>query len=295
MRYNFSTFFLLAFAIGVASDKSLADTLSDAFAKDGSVPRRTLFQWSYGTSFSGGPDLSQPLMTDRPDFTEASSTVGRRVLQIESGYTYLFDNDNGTQTITHSYPESLFRYGILADWFELRLAGNFLNQSSNAIGDSGVDDLYLGIKLGLTPQEGVLPEMAIVPQMRVPSGDENFTSGQVLPGLNWLYGWDVTETISTAGSTQFNRAPDGQTGEAYMLWAQSWTIGYSLTDKLGAYTEWFALFPTSAQTEKPQYYFDGGFTYKFTNDLQWDIRGGVGLNEAAADYFVGSGLSIRIW
>ena len=56
----------------------------------------TLFQWSYGNSFSGGPDLDAPLVTDRPDFTEASSTVGRGVAQIEFGYTYTYNADDGT-------------------------------------------------------------------------------------------------------------------------------------------------------------------------------------------------------
>ncbi len=258
-------------------------------------PRRTLFQWSYGTSFSGGPNLSEPLVTDRPDFTEASSTVGRRVLQIESGYTYSYNNDGSSQTIGHSYPESLFRYGILADWLELRLATNFTNTRFESLSEFGMNDLYLGVKLGLTPQEGVLPEMALVPQMTVPTGADKLSSDQVLPGLNWLYGWDVTDLISTAGSTQFNRDVDGQTNQGYTKWAQSWTIGYTLAEKWGGYTEWFAIFPTSADTEKPQYYFDGGLTYRFTNDIQWDIRSGVGLNEAADDYFVGSGLSIRRW
>ncbi len=32
--------------------------------------------------------MTEPLVTDRPDFTEACSTVGRRVAQeIETGYT----------------------------------------------------------------------------------------------------------------------------------------------------------------------------------------------------------------
>ncbi len=275
----------------------LAETASaqGIFQATEGTPRRTLFQWSYGTSFSGGPNLSEPLMTDRPDFTEASSTVGRRVLQIESGYTYSFNNDGSTQSIGHTYPESLFRYGFLADWLELRMATNFANQRIDSVSESGMTDLYLGVKLGLTPQEGILPEMALVPQMTVPSGADEFSSDQVLPGLNWLYGWDVNDLISTAGSTQFNRDLDGQTNASYTKWAQSWTIGYSLAEKVGAYTEWFAIFPSSADTEKPQHYFDGGVTYRFTNDIQWDVRGGVGLNEAADDYFVGSGLSIRLW
>jgi hypothetical protein len=66
-----------------------------------------------------------------------------------------------------------------------------------------------------------------------------------------------------------------------------------LTDCLGAYTEWFGLFPHSADTAKPEHFFNGGFAYLINNDVQWDIRGGVGLNDAAADYFVGTGLTIR--
>ena len=58
-----------------------------------------------------------------------------------------------------------------------------------------------------------------------------------------------------------------------------------MTEKLGGYIEWFGLFPSSADSEKPQYYFNGGIIYQFTNDVQWDIRSGVGLNEAADDYF----------
>lgn len=271
----------------------------------GKLIRAVPNDWSSGTLFRWGaaksdvaddeePDFNEPLVTDRPDFTEASTTVGKKVLQIEMGYTYISDNSGGVTTSSHSYPETLFRYGIFADWLELRVAQNFAGVDDGVLeSNSGAEDLYLGFKIALTSQSGILPEMALVPQMTVPTGHNAFTSGEVLPGVNWLYGWDVNEFISTAGSTQFNRATDEGTGDAYTEWAQSWTIGYSLADKLGAYTEWFAFFPTSADTAKPQHYFDGGFTYLITDDIQWDIRAGVGLNAAADDYFVGTGLSIR--
>src|SRR6188508_1634764 len=68
-------------------------------------PRGTLFQWSYGTSFSGGPPgRDEPLASDRPDFTEASTTVGRGVVQLESGYTYTHDDDGTNRTNSHSFP-----------------------------------------------------------------------------------------------------------------------------------------------------------------------------------------------
>jgi hypothetical protein len=86
---------------------------------------------------------------------------------------------------------------------------------------------------------------------------------------------------------------DDLTADEYTDWAQSWTVAYSLTDKLGAYTEWFALFPHNSNTAKPEHYFNGGFTILLSNDIQWDIRVGTGLNKSADDYFVGSGISIR--
>jgi hypothetical protein len=254
----------------------------------------TLLQWSYGNSFSGGPDLEEPLVTDRPDFTEASVTVGRGVLQIETGYTYSFDNAAGTQTIGHSYPETLFRLGIFADWLEMRLAWNYAHEIVDGLETDGGEDLYLGVKLALTPQEGILPEMAIVPQMTVPTGARAFRGDDVHPGINWLYSWEVNDWLSTGGSTQINRTAETLGAQSFAEFAQSWTIGYSLTERWGAYTEYFTLIPHSGEGQKPQHYFDGGFTFLFSDDLQWDIRGGIGLNDDADDYFVGTGLSLRI-
>lgn len=253
----------------------------------------TLFRWSSCTGVSGGPNLDEPLVTDRPDFTEASSTVGRGVAQLEFGYTYIFDDNGSGDTKSHSYPEPLLRWGIFHDWLELRIAGNLAEEQFAGVTTAGSEDIYLGFKLGLTPQAGVLPEMALIPQMTVPTGDDAFTGGEVLPGLNWIYGWEINDCLSTAGSTQFNRSTDEVTEGAYTEWAQSWTIAYSLTDRLGAYTEWFGLFPSSADTARVQHYFNGGFTYLLSDDIQWDIRGGTGLNAAADDYFVGTGLSVR--
>jgi hypothetical protein len=151
----------------------------------------------------------------------------------------------------------------------------------------------LGFKIGLTSQLGWRPEMAIVPQMTVPTGSTSTTAGEVLPGVNWLYGWDLSKRISTAGSTQFNRALDAATNASYTEWAQSWTVGYELTERIGGYTEYFGLFPSGADTARTQHYFNGGFTYSISNDIQWDIRAGKGLNDKADDYFVGTGLVLR--
>jgi hypothetical protein len=257
---------------------------------------RTLFRWSGDLSRGVPAEEVPPLASDRPDFTEASSTVGLGVAQLEFGYTFFHDDDGVTETELHSWGEPLLRVGVLRDWLEFRIATAPVTETQRTVqGEqsvSGLEDLYLGMKCGLTPQAGIRPEMALVAQMLVPVGSSALTADEVLPGLNWLYGWDVTEHVSLAGSTQFNRRRTSS-GEGFTLWAQSLTVGLSLTENWGAYTEWFGFFPHSADDAKPEYYFDGGLTYALTPDLQWDIRAGVGLNDAAADFFTGTGLVVR--
>ncbi len=288
---------LLATEAGPAQDGNVpfqdADTLISRVMSDGGPQVSTLLQWGSDASDESASAISQTITTDRPDFTEASSTVGAGVLQVEMGYTFSRDESGGAATESHSLPETLFRYGTPIDWLELRLAQNFLRESSGGDSVDGMEDLYLGAKIGLTLQEGILPEMALVPQMTVPSGADGLSGNKVLPGLNWLYGWDVNDFLSTAGSTQFNHAVDGGTGGPNTEWAQSWTLGYSLHDRVGAYTEWFVLIPHSAATTQTQHYANGGLTILLSDDIQWDVRAGMGLNDAAEDLFVGTGLSIR--
>lgn len=240
------------------------------------------------------PPEFEPLATDRPDFTEASSTVGRGVSQLEVGYTLFHDTRGAAvRSHLHSTPEFLWRQGLGADWFELRVGWNYASEEFLDAQFSGAEDMYLGCKLWLTPQRGPWPELAVMPQMTVPTGHPQFTAGEVLPGVNWLYGWDIRDRWSLAGSTQFNRALDPGTDDAYIECAQSCTVGLTWTPRWKSYAEWFAFFPSGAAVQATEHYFNGGVTWLLTDDVQWDIRAGLGLNDAAADAFYGTGLSIR--
>lgn len=251
--------------------------------------RGTLFQWS--PNVTGGPDLNTPLITDRPDFTESTVTVGKGVAQIELGYTYLDTGDSDA----HSLGEPLLRYGILAEWLELRLGIFPLEES----GETGFSDLYFGFKIALSPQDGWLPEMALIPQTYAPTGSDSFTSDHWEPGINWTYGWQINDFLSTAGSSQINQrfaegnGNGGGDSDDFLRLAQSWTLAFSLNKKIGAYTEWFALFPLGSNGAKNEHYINGGFTYLINNDLQFDVRVGWGLNDASEDFFAGAGLSVR--
>jgi hypothetical protein len=42
-----------------------------------------------------------------------------------------------------------------------------------------------------------------------------------------------------------------------------------------------------------EHYADGGFTFLVNDNLQFDIRAGVGLNRRADNFFTGAGLAVR--
>ena len=236
-----------------------------------------------------------PLVADRPDFTEAAATVGRGVLQIEFGYT--LERRSGDEVWTHSLGESLFRAGVLVDWLELRLGMSPVLQRASvggrSVDETGMEDPYLGMKFALARQHGVRPNVAVITQMTLPAGSEAFSSDRHLPGVNLIYAWDLTEEVSLAGSTQVNRALS-ESGAGYAEWAQSLVTGLAVGPRAGFYAEWFAFLPASSDETRAEHYGNGGFAWSVTDDAQWDIRLGAGLNDAAADFFVGTGLALRI-
>jgi len=130
-------------------------------ATKGNGPK-TLQEWILGTSGSkkdkdqfGEEDRVDP---DRPHFPEASTAVGKGRAVLETGYTF---TKKEASFASHSYPEALLRVGMFTNWFEFRIGQNFINERRALTGGttsaSGAQDLYLGVKLALTEQKGVLP------------------------------------------------------------------------------------------------------------------------------------------
>ena len=239
----------------------------------------------------------QALVADRPDFTEATSTVGLGVFQLELGYTLGSDTDGKFMTRAHSYGEPLLRVGVLSERLEIRAGTSLVTEvesvSATGVTTSGLEDLYLGAKIALSGQRGAFPATAILPQVTVPTGTGAFSAGQTLPGVNFLYSWELNETLSLAGSTQVNAAVADDDGD-YREWAQSLSWGIAMGQRTGLYAEWYAFVPSGLEGASGQHYLNSGLTWLANDDLQWDVRVGVGLNDAAEDMYVGAGLAFRV-
>ena len=70
-------------------------------------------------------DLTEPLVTDRPDFTESTDAVPRGRFQLEMGYTFPYDRETTDRVRNLTAPESPLSLGRV-DAFRLPLGGGGL-------------------------------------------------------------------------------------------------------------------------------------------------------------------------
>jgi hypothetical protein len=231
---------------------------------------------------------------DRPHLPESSSTVGLGWAVLEAGYTY---NTSGGFFPLHSFPEAVLRVGMFADWFELRIGQNLASQTTtDSFGvrstNTGAEDLQLGVKLALTEQQQCLPESALILQMTVPTGSKAFTANRVLPGIHYDCTWEVIQDLLSVETVIFADGAVDDHGHTFTMLGHGVTAAYDVTKKLEAFVE-LDSFYAAGDSAPPQHYFVAGLVYFITPNCEIDCRAGVGLNEHADGYLIGSGFAIR--
>lgn len=219
-------------------------------------------------------DRSNPLITDRPDFTEAASTVAKGRVQVEGGYTFAREGD----VEAHVLGELLVRIGVL-DFAELRLGvPNYLFVDSQGGKDSGLDDSFLGVKLKLveaaTRSDRVLPSVALLLGTTLPTASEGFGEDQAQPEAKLALSWDVSERLAVGSNLNFARARSG--GDGFSQFSGSLVLGLGLGDHTGAYVEYFGFTATTPDGADASF-LNGGFTFLTNENLQFDIRASLGV------------------
>ena len=233
---------------------------------------------------------------DRPHLPEASTTVGKGRVVLESGYTF---TQKGSSLRSHTYPEALLRVGMFVDWFEFRIGQNFVSQEQTVAGvhsrENGAQDLYLGAKLALIEQRQYLPEIALIPQMTVPTGSRSATADRVLPGLNVDCGWQVIPGLFNIELLIATNQVRDDVHHSHLEVATGLTAVVQVTRDLEAFVEWDAFYVAggSGAASGARDYAVGGLVYFITRNLAVDVRAGFGLTKAANDFLAGTGFAVR--
>lgn len=267
---------------------------------------------AHGEWFEFCDDFSKPwsaqrdpweerIETERHDFTQSATTVGRGVVQLESGYSFFYKDTNEEIETSHTFPEMMLRLGLSED-IEFRVRWNhvwqFIDESPDRI---GAEDLRYSLKLQLTRSCGVMPTSALELRGTAPTGGEAFTTEQAEFGLDYIYEWELSEGVTVAGSTGFSTGGFGDFGlvpeepaeDRFNALSQSAVIGYELSDSNTMYAEWYGIFSDGLEDEFVISVFNVGIDHYVTDNLVLDWRAGVGLSDDSDDFFTGIGGGYR--
>jgi len=257
--------------------------------------------WRLGRTGSFRDPFEERIETDRHDFTQSTTTVGRGVAQVEAGYTYFYSDNEEEIEQAHTTPEMLVRLGLTED-IEFRIrwtyAWGFVDEGDDV---DSAEDLRWSFKLRATDQDGWIPESALELRFTAPTGGRAFSTEQVEFGLDYIYGWKIIEGSELYGSTgfgtqalgDFGLVPEEPASDRFIAWTQSVALGTEITERTTMYNEFYGIFSYGLEDDYAEVYFNIGVDYYATHNLVLDLRVGVGLTPDSDDFFSGVGGGYR--
>lgn len=236
-----------------------------------------------------GAQEKSDMVTDRPDQTESASLISPKGLQIETGFSYEKTDSDINST---NYNSTLLRYG-LNDNIELRMGlsyqGIHSSNEENSYTERGLGPLSIGAKFHLL-EDKERPKLALLTTFLIPhSGSSTFENENLGADIRITSDYSLNEAMSLG--VNLGVAWSGVEGEDYAVGLYTAVVGMSLSEKLGTFAELYGFLPGEGKND---HRWDAGFTYAVNDDLQLDFSAGVGLSKVSPDFFISSGLSIRM-
>ncbi len=233
----------------------------------------------------------EPIVTDRPDFTEGSETVPFQRTQLEVGYTSTLTANSRLHTVG----EVLIRVGVTPKT-ELRFTLNsFAILNTPGGSTTGFQDIFIGAKWKLTEAQkgyGLFkhPQTSLITSFSIPSGSSSFREHTAQSLFKLCLGWELTPKWEMG--VNFNYSYVSQGGDRFDQFATSLTLGYTWSKRISTFYEIYGFVPGGFQAGNNTYT-DTGIAYLVDKNTQLDARIGFGLNGIGKDYFLGAGFSRR--
>lgn len=244
---------------------------------------------------TASPPTERELSTDRPDKTESPYTVPKGRIQIEMDFAnYTRDRSDDVHVETIGAVPFNLKLGI-DDATDLQLVvAPYIHQTATDLRNGarttadGFGDVTIRLKRNLWGDDGGTTAFALMPYVTLPTSRAWLGTGKVEFGLIAPLAIGLSDGIDLGLMTEVDvvGADDGRGRDVSFV--NSATLGFSLTSRLGLYTELF--------TERGNQWIvtgDIGVTYAIGNNTQIDAGVNLGLNKAAEDAALFLGLSRR--
>lgn len=232
-----------------------------------------------------GGEIEDPLVGDRPDFTESTGTIAPRRVQLEAGTTAV----SGDVDVL-AIGETVLRLGLARRW-ELRVgAGSWVSVDGPSGDDSGFADPSLEAKVRFNPDgEGTAVGLLFGSTLAV--GDDDIGTEDEQPFVKLLLGGAFSPGLSWGANAGYARASED--GGRFDQLSGSFSLGIGVSERLGSFVEVYG-FSEESEGGDTSTYADAGVTYRLSDDLQIDARVGSGIDGNDVDVFVGGGV-VKRW
>ncbi|HEX2238819.1 MAG TPA: transporter [Gammaproteobacteria bacterium] len=160
-------------------------------------------------------------------------------------------------------------------------------------GEEGALNIPAGFKLDALDQNGLVPELAMISEVIIPTGDEDVASDELEGEIRFAGGFVLSKYISIGGNANFAERQGTSSDEHFFEISSLAVFRLVFTDRLGSFIDYYIILHNDPAAEDSQSV-DGGFTYLARNRVQLDVFNGTSLDKAADDYIAGAGIAF-VW
>lgn len=243
-------------------------------------------------------DYSDPIATDRPDFVESSSVVGKGRVQIETSGAFERSRHDGVVERLVSTP-SLLRLGV-SDTLEARIETDGVSHAwTRGLGSddnedaSGLADTSFGMKWHVRDGAEGVPALGMLFSVDVPSGARRLHSAGVRPSLRGVAEWDLPSDLSL-GVMPGLASERNEAGRHFTSAIFGVVLGKDWNKRFHSYIEMAAPRIAHARDGGTQASAGFGSSYLLTPDCQVDVGLLGGLNRFTPNVSITAGVSVRL-
>lgn len=237
-------------------------------------------------------DFQRELSADRPDTTESPFTVEPGRFQIESSlWAYGRDRTGGTETQAWTVAETNFKIGLAADHDLQFVVRPYVRESQRGFANSdaeGFGDVEVRWKWNLWGNDGGSSALGLMPFVSLPT-QTAVSSGEWEGGAILTWATDLPGGWGLGIQGEVDRVWDEDSRRHEWDFLHSIVTGHDLTETVAFYLEYFGV----AGAHPYEANLSAGLTWAIGSNLQLDLGGVYGLNDAAEDHSVFQGITFR--